>query len=170
MSDYTPARAAASDALALLKADHDTIKRLLRAVGALGDSDGDHDADTRLAALVDDICYALTIHAMLEEEILYPALRAAGHDHELLDEAEGEHASMRELVKRLEVLYPGEAHFAATVAVLAEEFGHHIEKEESELFLAARRAGLDLAALGARVAARRRALDADLTAPAESRN
>lgn len=164
MSDFSHTRDA-PDALDMLKADHDNVKRLLRAVDTLGPSNGDHEADTRKAALIDDICYALTIHAMLEEEIIYPALRAAGHDDDLLDEAEGEHAGMRELVNQLEVLYPGDAHFTATLAVLADEFGHHVEKEESELFQAARRAGIDLLALGARMSVRRRALDADLTAP-----
>lgn len=153
-----------ADALALLKADHDKVKRMLRAFAALDQSEAD-DVDERKAELIDDICYELTIHALIEEEIFYPALRAAGGNDDLLDEAEGAHDGMRELVNQLEIMYPGDDHFAATVVVLGEELGQHIANEERDLFAAARRAGIDLAALGLRMALRRRALDVDLTAP-----
>jgi hypothetical protein len=63
-----------TNALALLKAEHDNIKRLLRAFDALGlADDGDGDVDALKAALIDDICYELTIHALIEQEIFYPA-------------------------------------------------------------------------------------------------
>lgn len=162
--DAPASRPAAPDALALLKADHDRVARLLRAFDALDGKDDD-DIDERKAELIDDICAELTIHALIEEEIFYPALRAAGADDALLDEAEGEHDGMRELVNQLEVMYPGDDRFAATVVVLAEELGQHIAKEEGELFKAARRAGIDLGSLGLRLAARRHALEVDMTAP-----
>jgi hypothetical protein len=104
---------------------------------------------------------------MLEEEIFYPALRAALGDHDMLDEAELDHAGARELISQLEVLYPGDEHFDATVAVLAEEVGHHTAAEESEMFEAARASRLDLVLLAHRLAARRAELD-DISAPPDT--
>jgi hemerythrin-like domain-containing protein len=155
---------ASNDALVQLKADHDKVRYLLRALAVLDSTDGD-DVDVRQAELIDDICYELTIHALVEEELFYPALRAAGGNDDLLDEAEGEHDGIRELVNQLEVIYPGDEHFTATVVVFGEELRRHIEKEERDLFAAARRAGIDLAALGLRMAMRRSALEIDMTAP-----
>ncbi len=153
---------AASAALALLRADHDKVKALFRAFDALRGSD---DADRRKTELVDEICYELTLHSMLEEEIFYPALRAAIDDDELLDEADIEHAGARELIGQLEIMLPGDDHYDATVTVLGEEVRHHIDKEESELFDLARQAGLALGELGRRLAARKEELDDDLASP-----
>jgi hypothetical protein len=102
---------------------------------------------------------------MLEEEIFYPALRAAIDDDELLDEADIEHAGARELIGQLEIMLPGDDHYDATVTVLGEEVAHHIAKEESELFEAARGAGIDLDALGKQLAARKTELEEDLSSP-----
>jgi hemerythrin superfamily protein len=152
---------AAPDALDLLRADHEKVKRLFQAFGNLKGSDDDE----RKAELVDDICYELTVHSMVEEEIFYPAVRAAIDDADMMDEADIEHAGARELISQLEVMYPGDDHFDATVTVLGEEVAHHIDKEESEMFGAARSAGIDLDALGGRMAARKEELDDDLASP-----
>jgi hemerythrin superfamily protein len=156
---------AASDALGLLKADHDKVKALFRAFDALKDK---HDEDSRKAELVDQICHELTLHGMLEEEIFYPTLRSAIDDDELLDEADIEHAGARELIGQLEIMAPGDGHFDATVTVLGEEIAHHIDKEEGELFEAARIAGVDLDDLGAQLAARKGELEDDLSSPPSS--
>lgn len=153
---------AGTDALALLSADHDKVRTLFRAFDSLKGKD---DEDRRKTELVDDICYQLTLHTMIEEEIFYPALRRAIGDDELLDEADVEHAGARELISQLEIMMPGDDHFDATVTVLGEEVEHHIEKEESEIFDAARKAGIDLDAIGKRLAARKADLEEDLTSP-----
>lgn len=152
---------APADALTLLRLDHQRVRLLFLELDSLR---GIEDEDERKAELVDDICYELTVHGMLEEEIFYPALRAALGDDDMLDEAELDHAGARELIGQLEVLYPGDEHFEATVAVLAEEVEHHTAIEESELFEAARAVQLDLEALGVRMAGRRAGLD-DFDAP-----
>jgi hemerythrin superfamily protein len=151
-----------NDALDLLKADHDKVKRLFREFEDLKSSDDD---DQRKAELVDEICYELTVHAMIEEEIFYPAVRAAIEDDDLMDEADVEHAGARELIRQLEVLYPGDDHFHTTVTVLGEEVAHHIGKEESDMFDAVRGAGLDLEDLGEQLATRKDELDEDLSSP-----
>jgi hemerythrin-like domain-containing protein len=155
----------ASQALELLHADHQKVRDLFSEFDSLKGLD---DEDERKAELVDEICYELTLHTMVEEEIFYPALRAAIGDDELMDEAEVEHAGARELISQLEVMYPGDDYFDATLAVLGEEVGHHIDKEEDEIFEAARRAGIDLASLSEQLAARRAELEEDLTAPAST--
>ena len=155
---------AVKDALEMLKTDHAKVKALFREFDALKGNDG---ADGRKGELVDDICHALTLHSIVEEEILYPALRAAtgADDEELLDEADIEHAGARELIGQLDIMVPGDDHYDATVTVLGEEVMHHIDKEESELFDLARQAGLALDALGRRLAARKGELEDDLASP-----
>ena len=148
-----------ADALALLRHEHDRIRQLFVEFERLR---GIEDEDERKAELVDEICYELTLHAIVEEELVYPLLRAAADDDEMMDEAEVEHAGVRELVSQLEVMYPGDDHFEATVAVLAEEVEHHVAMEESDMFDTARKSGIDLAALGRKMQARRRELDEDL--------
>ena len=155
---------AVKDALEMLKIDHAQIRALFREFDGLKGSGGAH---RRKGELVDAICHALTVHSMIEEEIFYPALRAAGgaDDDELLDEADIEHAGARELIGQLDIMVPGDDHYDATVTVLGEEVLHHIDKEESELFDLARQAGLALDALGRRLAARKEELEDDLTSP-----
>lgn len=151
-----------ADALALLRLEHDKVRQLF---GEFERLRGIEDEEERMAELIDDICYELTLHAIVEEELFYPLLRSAGDD-EMLDEAEVEHAGVRELVAQLETMYPGDEHFEATVSVLAEEVEHHVAREESEIFDAARASGIDLVALARRIEARRRELDEDLDTPA----
>jgi len=158
-SPGTPGPDGQADVFALLRADHERIARLF---GEFDSLRGIEDEDERRAALIDDVCYELAMHGMLEEEIFYPALRAATGDEEMVDEADVEHAGVRELVAQLEVMYPGDEHFEATVAVLAEEVAHHVAREEGEMFEAARASALDPLQLGRRLAARRRALEEDL--------
>jgi hemerythrin superfamily protein len=150
-------------ALELLRADHQRVRKLFSEFDSLKGID---DEDERKAELVDEICYELTLHTMLEEEIFYPVLRSAINDDDLMDEADVEHAGARELISQLEVMYPGDDHFDATVSVLGEEVGHHIAKEEGEMFEAARRAGIDFERLGEQLAARREELEEDLSSPA----
>jgi hemerythrin-like domain-containing protein len=160
-----PKSGAAIDALELLKSDHDKVKSLFREFESLK---GNDDEDERKSELVDEICYELTVHSMIEEEIFYPVLRSAIDDDDMMDEADVEHAGARELISQLEVMYPGDDHFDATVTVLGEEIAHHIDKEESDMFEAARTAGIDLEDLGEQLAARKEELDEDLASPPSS--
>ncbi len=160
-----PKSASALDALELLKADHEKVKSLFREFESLK---GNDDEDERKSELVDEICYELTVHSMLEEEIFYPVVRSAIDDDDMMDEADVEHAGARELISQLEVMYPGDDHFDATVTVLGEEIAHHIDKEESDMFEAARLAGIDLEDLGEQLSARKEELDEDLSSPPSS--
>lgn len=156
-----PKSGAAIDALELLKADHEKVKSLFLEFENLDDDDDDE----RKFELVDEICYELTLHSMIEDEIFYPMLRSVIDDGDLIDEADVAHAGMRDLIGQLEVMYPGDDHFNATVTVLGEEMAHHIDREESAMFDVALDSGIDLDELGERMARRKDELDEDLTAP-----
>jgi hemerythrin superfamily protein len=146
----------AADATLLLEADHKAVKRLFRRY------DRTKDAMSRAEKieLVSTICRELSVHAQVEEEILYPAVRRAIDDADLMDEAVVEHASAKQLIAELEAMRPNDPLFDAKVKVLGEYVDHHVKEEEEEMFRKARsrKAGLDLAALGARIAARKAAL------------
>lgn len=147
------------DALSLLATDHEDVRQLFAEYEELvGD---EADEDDRLA-LATEICDALTAHATAEEEIFYPAVRGAIDDESLVDEAESEHASARELIAQIQALDPSDERFDATVRVLAEAIEHHVQEEEGELFPKVRASGLDLASLGEQIAARKEEVLAEL--------
>jgi hemerythrin superfamily protein len=100
----------------------------------------------------------LTVHAQLEEEIFYPAAREALEEQDLLDEAEVEHASAKELIAQLESTKPGAELYDAKVTVLGEYIDHHVKEEEKQMFPKVRKARLDLEELAAQMKARKEAL------------
>jgi hemerythrin superfamily protein len=133
------------DALALLMADHKKVKALFKEFEKIKE---DEDADDQKAALAEQICNELTVHAQIEEEIFYPAARDAIEETDLLDEAEVEHASVKELISQLQEMTPEDALFDAKVTVLGEYVDHHVKEEEGEMFKKVRAADLDTEALG----------------------
>ena len=150
----TTRRRSAQTALDLLKADHAEAKKLFRQFERFK-KDEDSEGMQQCAQAV---CKALGIHAQIEEEIFYPALRAAPDADDALDEADVEHSHIKELVRQVEASHPGDELFEARVKVLAEYVNHHAEEEESTIFSKARKASVDLVALGARLAARKEEL------------
>jgi hemerythrin superfamily protein len=147
----------ADDAIELLTADHEAVKQLFTQFEELTE-----DEDEQKAALVARICGELTVHAQVEEELFYPAMREAIDDDDMMDEADIEHASARELIAQLGDLEPGDDHYDARVTVLREYVEHHVKEEEGEMFPRARKADLDLAGLGQDIAARKEELKAEL--------
>ena len=147
------ARAKAQDAIKLLKADHDEVEALFAQYEKQKKRDGSQKSD-----LIDKICTALTVHAQIEEEIFYPAARDALDENgdELLDEAEVEHSSIKSLVEQLEAMVPNDELCDAKVKVLSEYVKHHVKEEEGELFPKVKKTGLDLDALGAELAERKK--------------
>lgn len=147
------ARAAARpvDAITLLKDDHKEVKTYFAQYEYLED-------EAEKQALADKICLALTVHAQIEEEIYYPATREAIDDDDLLDEAEVEHASAKQLIAEIQAMKAGDRLFDAKVTVLGEYINHHVEEEESEMFPESRDSDLDLRALGEQLAARKEEL------------
>ena len=146
------------DAVKLLKADHKEVAELVDKY-----ENGRLSKDRKLA-VARRICMALTVHARIEEEIFYPAAREAARDGEdLLDEAEVEHGSIKELVAAIENASPDDDElFDARVKVLGEYVKHHVKEEEGELFPKIRKSDMDLEKVGARLAARKEELMREL--------
>lgn len=151
----SPASAKAPDAVQLLMAEHKEVKALFAEYQKLVDGDkGDEEKET----LARQICLMLTVHATTEEEIFYPAARDAIEDEDLLDEAEVEHGSAKELIAQIESATPDEPLYDAKVKVLGEYIDHHVKEEEGELFPKVKKAKLDLVELGERISARKEEL------------
>jgi len=152
------AMAAGQDAIALLTADHREVSEMFEQFEQfeqLGDR-----ATTSKEKLKDKICKALIAHTTIEEEIFYPAVRAANVEEgeDMVDEAIVEHASAKDLIKQLQEMQPDDDLYDAKVKVLSEQIEHHVKEEEKEMFPKAKKAGLDLRALGQEMALRKQEL------------
>jgi hypothetical protein len=139
-------------AIDLLKQDHDDVEALFKDYQMLAEGDGDA---TDRRALSTRICGMLAVHAMIEEEIFYPAARKAGVDSDLLDEAQIEHGSVKQLIAEIGAAQASEPLYDARLQVLGEYVRHHVKEEESELFPACRKSEMDMGALGARLQKRK---------------
>src|SRR4029078_4124025 len=133
------------DAIELLMADHKEVKAMFKQFESLKQQD---NADDDKAELCGRICAALTIHATVEEEIFYPAVREAIDDEDLMDEADVEHDGAKSLIAQLQAMKPGEDHYDAKVTVLGEYIDHHVQEEHEEMFPKARKAKVDSVQLG----------------------
>ena len=147
-------RAGKDDAIKLLKADHKEVSEMVAKF-----ENGRLSKDRKVAT-AKQICMALTVHAQIEEEIFYPAAREAVlSGEELLDEAEVEHGSIKELVSAIENASPDDDElFDARVKVLGEYVKHHVKEEENELFPKLRKSDMDLEEVGAQLSARKKEL------------
>ncbi|MDP3668162.1 MAG: hemerythrin domain-containing protein [Telluria sp.] len=149
-------KAKSNDAVSLLTSEHREVADLFKQYEALGDR-----AKAGKKRLADQICTALTVHAMVEEEIFYPAVREAGKEaEEMIDEAVVEHASAKDLIAQIQEMDPEDELYDAKVKVLSEQIEHHVQEEEKDMFPLARKGKLDLEALGAEMAMRKEELAA----------
>lgn len=142
------------DAVALLKADH-------RKVEDLFDKFEKAREPGRKKELVEEICTELCVHTLLEEEIFYPACQGKVEDEDVVHESYVEHDGAKVLVAELRQSSPDDEFYDAKVSVLSEDIRHHVKEEEKRgegLFAQAKAAGLDLGALGERLAARKEEL------------
>ncbi|MGZ5817973.1 MAG: hemerythrin domain-containing protein [Burkholderiaceae bacterium] len=154
------AHASKHDAISVLSEDHKHVQALFKQFEKLcGQKTGDNNDKKK--ELVQQICVELTIHAKAEEELFYPAARAAISDKEILEEAYVEHASAKELIQQLQSMHPGEDLYDAKVIVLGEYINHHIKEEEGQIFPAAKKAKMDLETLGENISQRKQELNAD---------
>ena len=152
------AAAAKTDATVLLMRDHNEVSKLFKQYKALSESKAE-GSDRQ--ALAEQICDMLTVHATAEEEIFYPAAREANVESDLLDEAEVEHASAKDLIAQIRALGPDDDLYDAKVTVLGEYIDHHVKEEENEMFPKCRKADMDLAGLAQRLADRKAELMAE---------
>jgi hemerythrin superfamily protein len=147
-----------ADACTLLDNDHKAVKKMFKAYEELAHSKA-RDATQKKMELAHEICHELTVHATIEEEIFYPALREALKETDVLAEAEVEHAGAKDLIAQIESMDSADEMFDAKVKVLGEYIDHHVKEERNQIFPKARAArGLDLVAMREELQARKDAL------------
>lgn len=140
------------DAIDLLEADHRRVQHLFYDIAKLG---AIHRKDERRVSLVNELCSELKMHAVIEETIFYPAVRAIIDDANLVDEARAQHAAVDDLITQLEATDFTSDLYDAIVAILQKEVSQHIQEEEEVMFVKASAAKLDGVALGDQMAQRK---------------
>lgn len=149
------------DAIALLMDDHKRVKELFEEFKKFQASDGDYEELKQ--ELMDAACAELKLHARIEEEIFYPAAREALPDEEdLLNEAEVEHGSAKELIAQIEDGEAADDMTCARFTVLGEYIDHHVREEENEMFPKLRKSDMDLMKVGRHLAQRKEELQAEM--------
>ncbi|MES3002377.1 MAG: hemerythrin domain-containing protein [Pseudomonadota bacterium] len=154
------------DACDLLDTDHKNVKKMFKEYEELTNSRA-RSATQKKKELAQQICTELKAHAQVEEEIFYPALRNVIKETDLLDEADVEHASAKELIAQIEAAGDPDDMFDAKVKVLGEYIDHHVKEERNEIFPKARAARkLDLVAMRDEIETRKEELLAEMGATA----
>ena len=151
MKNQTP------DVIDLLDADHLAVHALFESYRELVRSGG---TPLQRRALAEEICMELTIHARLEEELFYPAVRDALNDDELVDEAEDQHGSQRDFVAQILATQPEDELYDARVAVLGDYVARHVRAEREQVFNRVLASRLDLQSLGRLISVRKEELRA----------
>ena len=144
------------------------MKKLFKEYEELAGSRG-RSAVSRKLDIARQVCLELTVHAQIEEEIFYPALRQAIKETDLLAEAEVEHQSAKDLIAQIEAALgsPPDESFDAKVTVLGEYIDHHIKEERNEIFVKARAARkVDLVGMRSQLEARKSELMEQYQVPA----
>lgn len=142
------AKKGSNNALDLLIDDHRNVRKLFKEYEKIHEKATAEDKQE----LAEQICSEFLLHADIEEQIFYPAVREAIKDEELIDEAEVEHQTARDLIEQIQAMTPDDALYDAKVRVLGEYVEHHVEEEETEMFPKAKKAKLELDVLGQQMA------------------
>lgn len=129
------------NAVEMLTEDHRRVEKLIDEFEKSKPGNGMED-------IVRAACNELKVHAQLEEEVFYPAVRAGIKEEDLIDEAEVEHTVAKQLIAELEAMSPDDELYVAKFTVLGEYVKHHVEEEEGEMFVQAKRAKIDMGELG----------------------
>jgi hemerythrin-like domain-containing protein len=143
-------RSKSAAAIEMLKEDHAKVKKAFKEFETMDRSDTE-----TCRQLVQTVCEDLKVHTTLEEEIFYPAVREAIEDEDIMNEASVEHETAKMLIEQLENMEPDDPNYYATFTVLGEYVMHHVKEEEGEMFPEAKKAGVDMEALGQRMQERK---------------
>ena len=154
------ARGKKLNAIDLLKKDHREVEALFKEFEQLHEDGGE-----AAAQVIETACTELKIHDKIETEIFYPAVRqeAEKEETELLDEAEVEHNSVRQLIQTIEKMDPTDEKRHAHFTVLMEYVKHHVKEEEKKMFPKVKKLkGLDLGEIGGRMKERKAELMSEM--------
>jgi len=154
------------DAIALLKADHEKVKKLLSEL----ETTTERGVKTR-TELFATIKGELTVHEIIEEEIFYPELKSHPKARDIVLEGFEEHHVVDVLMNELERMDVTDERWGAKAIVMKENIEHHIEEEEGEMFAKAHQVfdRAELLDLGERMAARKVSAQTELNIPVTSR-
>lgn len=136
------------EAITLLRADHKLVSGLFEEYEKTR-------SNSKKKNLVAQICTELSVHAQIEEEIFYPAVKQALKDKELIPEATVEHATLKDLIAQVEGVEPNGEMFDAKIKVMSEYVKHHVKEEQNEIFPKAKHTDLNMLELGAQLAERK---------------
>jgi len=139
------------DATALLRADHEHVSELFEEYE-------DSRSSAKKKRIVEELCNELAVHAQIEEEIFYPAVKRALKDKELIPEARVEHDTLKGLIAQVEGEEPDGEMFDAKIKVMREYVKHHVKEEQDEIFPKAKSTDLDMMELGAKLSERKEEL------------
>jgi hemerythrin superfamily protein len=129
-------------ALSLLIEDHREVQKLFK------EFEKTEKAGDKFS-IAQKTCQLLSVHAQIEEEIFYPALRGLSDEiDDMLNEAQIEHQVAKDLIAKIEAASEGDDMLDAEYKVLTEYVGHHVEEEETELFVKVIKADAELKDVG----------------------
>ena len=160
-TDTKSQEASASAVTNMLRKDHENVK------GLFEEFEKAKDATTK-QRIVETVLTELAVHSKLEEEFIYPAIRAEIDDDDLMDEALEEHHVVHGLLVELKKMKPNDERYDAKFTVLAENVRHHIKEEESEMFPKAEDCEIDWDALCSQVEKRKEQLVAKTSATSKT--
>ncbi len=136
--------------LTMLRSDHKKVKALF--------AEYEEATPRKQQDIAQTTIQELDIHAELEEDLIYPAIRKGTKDSEVMNEATEEHHLVHVLIAELKELDPSDEVFKAKFTVLGELVKHHVKEEEGEMFPEAQKAKIDWEALQAEVMERKEQL------------
>ena len=161
-----PARSSCADALDMLSKGHEHTRALADECRRFAHHMSGEPAMQQVA---EALCRAINRMAALEEELFFPAARAALEASQLVDLAELEHATARQIIRQLQAADPREARYEALVLALTGCVERHARHEQAQLFPRLRESCLDMQALEERLNARLAAHDDDVLTVEERR-
>jgi len=151
-------KTAAPEAIEMLIQDHRKVQKLFKQFEKLKNQNEEQDKRD----LVEQTCAELKVHTEVEEEIFYPAARAALEEAALVAEALVEHGSAKQLIAQLEGMDNAGEEYDATFTVLGEYVNHHIQEEQEQMFPKLKKADLDWDALAAQMQQRKQQLQEEM--------
>ncbi len=146
--NYSSQQTKSLDAMALLRADHKLVSDLFEQYEAT-------QALAKKKIIVAKICTELTVHAQIEEEIFYPAVKKALPDKTLILQAAVEHATLKDLIAQVQGIEPIGKMFDAKIKVLSQYVKHYVNEEQNQMFPKVKTADLDLIKLGTQIGERK---------------
>ncbi len=147
------------DAIAMLTADHKQVQKAFKDYERLKK----RGSKRNKLEIVRQACTDVKIHAIIEEELFYPAVSRALKDKDLIDKARVEHSEANSLIVQLHSMQPGDELYEAKFTVLGENIARHIKEEEGVMFPRVRKTKLDLVALGDHMALRKAQLQSGMS-------